>query len=199
MPARSSGWLDGRIAQPAMPASCMTHEEIRMPNGRPIAARTTQQAKTARKQHPRHGPYAKEPDHQPARCFGLDQRFVADGDHNSRDGPAKPPQKEMVPPLSHLTPKFQGVHYPQPVRLTSNSTELHIPASQHISQHIAARGRRGMPKLRRAHADLRKPRPVVSRDTQIWIFTYRCHKPPGGGVTDPGPGRRGSSRPLGRG
>ena len=105
VPARSSGLLGGHIPQAAMAASCVTHEEVWMPHGRPIAARTSQFGKPALQQHPRNEPCAEEPDQQPVRCFDLDYRFVADGDHYSHDRPTKAPQKEAVPPSSYLTPK----------------------------------------------------------------------------------------------
>src|SRR5207245_11765332 len=78
--------------------------------------------------------------------------------------------------------------------LTSNSTELHIPASQHISQHIAAArvGRRTNHLY--SDADFGRGGHGAQWDIQTGI-AGRCSLWVAGGITDPGHGRQGALPP----
>jgi hypothetical protein len=66
-------------------------------------------------------------------CAGLGRVFVLPvAAASSRQAPA------IVLKKSDQLPDFHILLVSVPVRVTSNSTELHITTSQHISQHIAA-------------------------------------------------------------
>jgi hypothetical protein len=61
--------------------------------------------------------------------------------------------------------------------LTSNYPELHIPASRHISQHIAGLSTSGTGESRRLDAGFAYHMSAAHRDTQIGIFAEHLPTP----------------------